>query len=473
MSREKNLVKNTIIITIGKVCTQLITFILLPLYTSILTVEEYGIVDVLNTLVALMLPIVTLQIEQAVFRELIECRDNEDKKKKVVSSGVISVIFQCLIYVIIFIIIFPIIKNDYKIFLATNVITYIFLSLFQQIARGMGENKKFSIASFITAIFTIVFNLLFLLVIKLGANGMLIGTMLGQVFGTVYLFLTLKLYKYISLKTYKKDILKQLFKYSMPLIPNAICWWVFNASDRIIVTSFLGVGENGILAASLKFSTLYITLYNIFNMSWTESISLNINDSDFESYFNNTFKIVLNLFITLAIGLISVMPFLYPLLINEKFSAGYGLIPIAIIGSLFNVIVGLISVIYVAKKNTKAIANTSIVAAICNIAIHIALIKFIGLYAAVVSTLASFFIMSIYRIYDINKKYIKIKISGKLIFVSCITLFIILVCYYSSNLYLYITALVIALVYAWCINKNSIYKIVHFLNSKLGGKKKD
>ena len=77
MNRERALLKNTVIITIGKICTQLITFFLLPLYTSILTTEEYGTVDLLNTLVSLLLPIVTFQVEQAVFRRLI---DNRDKK---------------------------------------------------------------------------------------------------------------------------------------------------------------------------------------------------------------------------------------------------------------------------------------------------------------------------------------------------------------------------------------------------------
>ena len=67
MSKEKVLFKNTAIVTIGKICTQLMTFFLLPIYTAILTTEEYGVVDLLNTLVSLFIPVVTLQIEQGVF----------------------------------------------------------------------------------------------------------------------------------------------------------------------------------------------------------------------------------------------------------------------------------------------------------------------------------------------------------------------------------------------------------------------
>ena len=133
MSRESKLVKNTFIITVGKICTQLITFFLLPLYTAVLSTEEYGTVDLLNILVSLLLPVVTFQIEQ-------------------------------------FGISYKFINNEYKVFLATNVVVYIYASLFLQIARGLGDNKKYALGSFLSAFTTIIFNILFLVVIKLGVS---------------------------------------------------------------------------------------------------------------------------------------------------------------------------------------------------------------------------------------------------------------------------------------------------------------
>lgn len=467
MNREKNLAKNTIIITIGKICTQLITFFLLPLYTGILSTEEYGTVDLLNTLVSLLLPIVTFQVEQAVFRELIEVRGKKDKESRIISSAVITVIFQCIVYLIIFALISPFINNHYKFFLATNVVANIFLSLLLQIARGFGDNKKYAFASFISALSTIIFNVLFLVVIKLGANGMLLGTMLGQIVATIYLFISLKLHKYLKVKDYKKEVIKSLWKYSLPLIPNAISWWVFNASDRVIASAFLGVDQNGILAASLKFSAVFITFYNIFNMSWTESISIAIKDDDVSDYFNKMFNIVLRLFTAMAVGMIACMPFVFPIMINEKFSAGYGLIPISIIGSLFNVVVGLISVIYVAEKNTKAIASTSIVSAVINIIVHLALIKFIGLYAAVISTFVAFFIMSIYRLMDASKRYFKVRIDMKFIIQSLIALIVALISYYINNIYLNVFVVLFAVLFAIYINKDSFDIIFKLFAKKL------
>ena len=467
MNREKKLVKNTFIITIGKISTQLITFLLLPLYTGILSTDEYGIVDLLNTLVGLLLPIITFQVEQAIFRELIEVRTEEDKKKRIISSGVVTVIVQCFIYLLIFSIITQFINNKYKIFLATNVIANIFLSLFQQIARGLGNNKEYAIGSFISSVCIIIFNIILLIVVKLGATGMLLGTLFGQCVGILYLFLNLKLYRYIRISQYKKSTMKSLWKYSIPLIPNAISWWIFNASDRVIASSFLGMEQNGILAAALKFSAIYITLYNIFNIGWTESISIAIDDKDIDNYFNNTFNIIFNLFVSLAIGIITCMPFVFPLMINNNYSSGYGLVPISIIASLFNVIVGLISVIYVAKKNTKAIANTSGIAAILNITAHLLLINYIGLYAAVVSTLISYAVMSIYRLYDIKKKYFKITINKVVIIKLICVLPIVLFSYYYNNFYLNIFSLVVAIIFALNINKELIGNVWSFFKKKM------
>lgn len=467
MSREKKLAKNTIIISIGNICTKLITFLLLPLYTGVLSTAEYGTVDLLNTLISLLVPIITFQVEQAVFRDLIEVRENKNSQKDIISSSIASVVLQCVTFILFYFIISLFINNNYKIYLMINIIAYIFASLFLQIARGIGNNKQYAIGSFISASTTIVFNIIFLTVFKFKVEGMLLGTFLGQIISAIYLVFVLKIYNLFSLRNVSKKIVLNLWKYSLPLVPNAISWWVFSASDRVIATSFLGVSENGILAAALKFSSIYITLYNIFNISWTESISVCINDKDISDYFNKMFNVIMRLFTALGIGMIACMPFVFPIMINEKFGSGYGLVPISILGSLFNVVVGLISVIYIAKKNTKAIANTSIISAIVNIFVHLLLIKFIGLYAAVISTFIAFFTMSIYRMHDIGKKYFEIKIDKGLLIKTVIILLIILPIYYINNLYLNIFTLLLAILFAWNLNKDSIKPILDMVKSKL------
>ena len=265
---KQSLAKNTAIIAVGKICTQLISFLLLPLYTNILTPEEYGITDIITILIMLVVPIITLQIEQGIYRELIDFRDNEEKKKNIITSSVSSVFFQNVIYIVIFVILSIFIKNKYKYFLLFNTIAYIFNSIFLQIVRGLGDNVKYSIGSFICAFSTIIFNIVFLAYFKLGAYGMLLGNLLGYLCSVFYLLFSAKLYNYFKMKFLDKNIIIKLLKYSIPLVPNAICWCIFSASDRMIANLFLGVSSVGILAASLKFSNLLSSTYSVFHISW-------------------------------------------------------------------------------------------------------------------------------------------------------------------------------------------------------------
>lgn len=94
---------------------------------------------------------------------------------------------------------------------------------------------------------------------------------------------------------------------------------------------------------------------------------------------------------------------MHAILINEKYVAGYDQILILMYAMLFRVLVGLYSCIYVAQKNAKKIAYTSISAAIINITVNLILINKIKIFAASISTLVAFFSMFIIRYIDVNK----------------------------------------------------------------------
>ena len=82
MNREKRLAKNSIILLIGQVIPKLVFLIILPILTKYLTKIEYGTYDLITVLQSLLLPIITLQIQVAAFRYLIENRDNLKKKRE-------------------------------------------------------------------------------------------------------------------------------------------------------------------------------------------------------------------------------------------------------------------------------------------------------------------------------------------------------------------------------------------------------
>lgn len=468
MSKGKDLAKNTAIVSIGKICTQLITFFLLPVYTAVLSNEEYGVVDLLNTLTSLLLPIATLQIEQGVFRYLIDCRENKEKQTTLITTIMRFMVIQLIICIIIFLCASPFIHNEYKYFLMANLVMGMFSTILLQICRGLGDNPTYAIGSFITGALTVVLNVIFIVSFHWGAYGMLGATAISNLLCSVYIFMKKKIYKYIKPKQYDKITLKEIIKYSVPLIPNMISWWIVSASDRTIISAVIGIAQNGIYSAANKFSGVFTTLYSVFNLTWTESASININSEDRDEFFSKILDFVIRFFGCLCLGTIAVMPFVFNILINEKFAEAYYQIPILILGSVFNILVSFIGSIYVAKKLTKEIAKTSVIAAIINIVVNLVLIKSIGLYAASISTVIAYVLMFIYRWIDV-KKYVKFNVNKILMFVLIIMYGVTIFTYYLRSTVISAVVLGVVAIFAIIANINSVTYLKQIVKSKIKG----
>jgi len=466
MNKNKELAKNTIVILAGKICTQFMSFFLMPLYTAVLSTEEYGIVDLIGTYTALIVPFILCQTDQALFRFLIDVRNDENGKKKILTTTLTFAIFQITAVILIFSVVQFFVSNKYKWFFLFNFLSVAGINIVLQSCRGLGDNFSYALGSFLCAFVQIIGNILFLLVFKLGVYGMLLSTIGANVLTFVFLFFKKRIYKYFQLCQFDKTKLKAILQYSLPLIPNATCWWLLNASDRTIVLNFLGVSSNGLLLVGHKFSLAYTTIYGIFNLSWTESAALHMSDSDREKFFSSVITNMFKLFMCMAIFIIACMPFVFPILINNKFHYAYNIIPIFILASMFDVISGLFKVIYVALKDTKKIAKTSIYPGLINIVVHLTLIKFIGLYASAVSTVVAFGIMAIYCYFD-SKKYINICLPIKWIISIALMYSITCFVYYKGTVLLQAIVLLIVILISIVINKNIIQKGLIIILNKI------
>ncbi len=462
MSKKKELMKNTIIIFMGKVCTQLISFLLLPLYTSYLLTEEYGFVDLVTTYVTLIVPIITMELEMSVFRYLVDCRKDEKEKKKIFSNNFIILLVSLALFIVLYLVVTCFWKFDYCYLILFDIIICTFSGNFLQITRGVGRTLDYAISCIITGVTTILLNILLIVVFKLGAFGMITSMALANGLGAVYLFIRLKMWQYIDFKKKDKKLIKEMYKYSIPLVPNGISWWIVNVSDRSIITAVLGTAANGIYAVSNKFPTILSSLLGIFNLSWSESAALHVNSPDRDQFFSEVSNTVTKLFTCLGVGMISCMPFVFPILINKNYNDAYNYIPILVLGSVFNVIICLYSALYIAKKMTKQVATTSIIGAIINIIINVVLIKYLGLYAAALSTAISYFIMMVYRHFDL-KKYMRITYEKGLLMKTILIFTFAMILYYQHNIYLDILNLVVVVIYSILMNKDflvSSYKTV-------------
>lgn len=466
MNRQKELAKNTIILTVGKICTQFVSFLLLPLYTALLVPAEFGIVDLFNTYISLLTPICNWQFENGLFRFMIDYRGAQDKQKYLFSTVCITNMLQAAGYLVFFVLLQGYISSEYKFFLAADVVANIFLNTLLQFPRGLGKNVIYSIASFLSAATTVVFNVLFIAGLRWGALGMFMATLLAKLLTCIYLFCATKIWKYFSFTCFDKDLLKSVSKYSFPLVPNQLSWWVVGASDRTIVSHFISVAANGIYSVANKFSTVFVTFYNIFNLSWTESVSLHMNDEDRDEFLTDIINTMFNLFAAVDIGIIACMPFVFDIIINNKYADAYYQVPILMIAVLFQVVVGLYSVIYIALKKSGEIAKTSFFAAVINISVDFALIKFIGLYAASVSTLVAYAGMALYRYFDV-KRFVTVCMKKKYVLLSIMVGLITLIAYYSRNTIFCAGTLVVVIVYAIAVNWKFLKSILRQVTSKL------
>ena len=461
---KKELMKNTFIIAIGKFSTQVISYFLLPLYTSILSTSEYGVYDFLVTACIFLVPFITLLMEESMFRFLIDEKTKQGKMK-VMSNACIYSILSMIIWCLILFIILTIFNFKYNLVFIFYIISCIFITLSNSISRGMGKIKIYSLSNFILSILTIILNILFIVTFRLGTKGLLYATIIANVLTSLFIFIKLKIYTFIRFKYVKKKELVKMVKYSYPLVPNSIGWSIINISDRLIITLFLGSSENGIYAMSNKFPNIMNTFSGFFFTAFKENASKAIKENNYKEYYDNIQEIVHRAFISISILLMTAIPFIFNLFINISYSEAYQYIPILIVALYYGNMSGFYGSIFVAFKETKVIGKSTIVGAIINLVVNISLIKFIGIYAAVISTLISNYIVNFYRIRKINDYYPLGKIKNYYI---SIAIMIILCClYYFNNLIINIISLLIAIIYSYMINRDLMKDIIYLFKGKL------
>ena len=465
MSKESKLLKNTGIIALGNMCTKFISFFMLPLYTTLLSTSEYGTVDLIGTYVTLIAVILTLQFEQGLFRFLIDIRNNEKFQKRYISTAFFVVLGLCTIFLIVAIPILLIAKYKYTFQLVIYVVGVSVNAIILQIPRGLGNNTLYAAGSCISGVSNVLLNVLFIAVLKCGVNGMLLASIISIFLSSIFIAYNLQLHRYLSLKCIRKELFVNLLNYSFPLIPNTLCWWVVSASDRIIINFFLNVGANGIYSVACKFPSIFSMFSNMFQIAWTESAAVNVEEDGSEGYFQKIINQAIRFYSSCNIGIIAIMPFVFSILIKQNFSDAYFYIPILMTGALFHSIADLYGSIYTAFKMTKEIAKTTLISAVLNIIINIMFINFIGIYAAAISTLLAYLIIAVYRHIDVQRK-MKIYISVRYIFSEIIAYCIVFVAYYLQNLKIQIVTLIVLIPYCLWQNQNIILGILEGIRKK-------
>lgn len=462
MNQKKQLLMNTIIIAVGKLSTQVISFLLLPLYTSKLTPGEYGTYDFLVTLSTFLVPIITLLMEESMFRFLIDA-DDLKAKKRIITATISYTLVGTVIFSLFAAIIMSAIHYEYTWVFILFVISNILIGLSNALARGMGKIKLYSLSNFILGASTIVLNILFIVTFKLGVNGLLWSNTIANTATAIIVLMMLHLPLFISRKDLNKKTLTEMIRYSAPLVPNNLSWIVISLSDRLMLTWMAGSDANGIYSIANKFPNIVYTCYGFFSTAWKESAARILKEDNKVQYYNSIYKDVKFFLKAIILGLIAIMPFAFPILVDPSYNDAYIYIPILTISIYYTNMSNFYGGIFTAYKDTKIMGTTTFAAAIINIVINLLFINKFGIYAATFSTLISNVIVYAYRRYKL-KKYIKLK--EKFNYVFWILLAITLVSYYFNNMISNIIVFIIVLAYCIFTNYGFIKGIINPIISK-------
>lgn len=457
--RNKQLFSNTIILGIGTLVPKIFTFLLLPILTKYLLPDEYGIYDLMISVIAILVPVVTLQIQQAIFRYLI-AEKSKEKQKIYIGSSIIYLSVFLVLGCTLIAIISPLFSINSQVAYQISIIVFLesLYYVLGQTLRGLGKNVKYTVAIIINSILNFSLVGVFVVLLGKGINGVILSMISAFLISDIYMLFQKEIIECIHLQFYSSNIVKKMLKYSLPIVPSSISFWIVNFSDRIIVTSLMGVVANGIYAVSTKIPQLYMSMYNIFNLAWTETAARSSDDADATQYYSEIFCNMFNLLIGVILLLTTFSPIMFDFFVDDKYSEAYWQMPILFWGVLFNSLVAFYGSIYIALKETKNIAASSLIGAAINILINIIFIRFIGLYAASISTVCSYFIILLYRYYDI-KKIIALDYNYKQIIIGYLAFGIVTIICYINSIYSMIIAVLIAVIYNVKFNKNFVKKV--------------
>lgn len=458
MSREKELVKNSFIISIGTFLPKLVSIITLPIVTAGLTKAEYGTYDLITTMVSCVLPFITLQIHAAAFRFLVDARNNKQETEKIISSLLfyivgISVVSLVAVYFILY---------KLSMILRLMICLYFFLDTLvlsmRQVVRGIAKNMIYSISAVLQAVTEMTLVVVSIKCADMGLIGMLLSFNIAFLASNAVLLIGGRVFLYVKLSKVSKDSVIQMLKYSWPLVPTVLSDWVLSISDRTIITAFIGIEATAIYGVANKIPSLLNLIKTTFTYAWQENASISSDSDDKDEYYTRVFRTIYNITVGATAMLIAGTPIIFRIFIKGDYSEAYPQIPILFLGFFFSLLSAFFGGVYVANKKTVSMGVTTFVAAAINVIIDLLFIKLIGIYAASISTVAGYLFLFAFRTVDLRKKYNMRFDLLKIISYIGVLLIMCVICWQRIFILNCINIL-ISIVFCFTINKKLIYKV--------------
>jgi O-antigen/teichoic acid export membrane protein len=320
-----------------------------------------------------------------------------------------------------------------------------------------------------------LFNILFLGPLHWGVTGYIVAIIASDACSIIFFFVSQKLWKFIKLKGVEKKTKFDMLKYSVPLMPTVILWWIINVSDRYMVTGFISSSANGLYTAASKIPNFVIMFSSIFIDAWQLSAVDEYDNEDRAGFFTKVFRVYSGGIFAVASALILACQLITRVLVSDSFYESWKYVPVLVIATSMSCLVNFLASVYMAEKKSVMSMVTAVSGAITNVVLNLILIPKFGAMGAAIATVFAFVVVFVTRGLN-TRKYVKIDFKIHLILIEIAILVVqcIVMLYFKSGAVMYaIEAVLFALMLVF--NAKPIQELVQLLLGKFlkRGKKKE
>lgn len=413
MNKYRTLAGNTLIFAIGSFGAKLLSFLLVSLYTGCLTEAEYGIQNIIYDTGNILVPIVGLAMSEAVVRYGI---DKKYDNRKVYTIALCMLALGMTVFAVFTPALGLVSKLRGYCFL---LYAFVYCSCFRQVAsqfvRSLGYVKLFAADGIISTLTIVIFNVIFMVWLKMGVTGYMLSVILSDALSFLLLTTIAKLHKYMDLKYLDKSLMKDMLRYSVPMIPALIMWWIISSSDRYVLAYMVDDSATGVYSLANRIPTLIMLVSTMFYQAWQMSAISENEDKQVSGFYASVFSAYSSIMFIGSAGVTLFGKLILTLLTMfsenaDGYMEAFHYSPILIASVLFQCFCQFLSTIYSARKKTLNSFWTSFAAAALNIVLNFLLIPKYGIYGAAAATLASYFVCFVIRMFD-ARRYIHFKFS--------------------------------------------------------------
>ncbi|WP_103064185.1 lipopolysaccharide biosynthesis protein [Actinomyces qiguomingii] len=399
--RLRELIGNTFVFAVGTLGVKLVSFILMPLYTTVMTVEEYGVAELANNSMEILLPVMSLGAVEALYRFSI---DDGIRKTSLFTNavillggGIVCVGAMCAAAHFVF---------GYSFALAVFVL---FASVCAykgtaQFARGCGHVKRYVLYGMTNAVALLVGT--YVLVVRAGAgvSGYLWSYSIAHFVASTMAFAMSHEYRFLSPSSFDGRLLRRMLGYSLPLVPNLIAWWIVSISGRYVVLWSRGAGDAGVFTAASKLPAIINLGTSVFQLAWQYSASKAIGSPGSGVFFARVLRGYAWAVLVLSGVVIAMSRSISEFLLRSDFGVAWRYVPLLMLAAAFGALSIFFESFYQALMDNRMLMVSTLVGAVVNVLVGMLLSMVLGIWGAVIGMLSAYVVMFGIRMYDIRRR---------------------------------------------------------------------